>query len=53
MASRHGGMHAIVLFQHCWIAPRNYNDHKGQINGLVLIQCRKGEHTDSDSVIML
>lgn len=43
----------LCYFKQGWIAPHNYDDHKGQINGLVLIQCRNEEHTlrVSDRVI--
>lgn len=35
----------LCCFKGGWIAPHNYNDHKGQINGVVLIQSRNDEHT--------
>lgn len=35
----------LCCFKRGWIAPHNYNDHKGQINGVVLIQSRNDEHT--------
>lgn len=35
----------LCCFKWGWIAPHNYNDHKGQINGVVLIQSRNDKHT--------